>query len=190
MRIIVHFPVKKKQINLHVRKSLALWRHVVVNVTLLGLVKTFKKQITRFLKKALILDASDDVFIDTPAQSLLDDLWPKSASRATWVAQGEYCAASLILICQGSSDSNLGTRNAKKLIWASTDSYSSLENNQTLSNNFGPLSEWCHNRTTKESKFTLFLTTPAENAEPKSQKFFFQWKLQDFTSLLKVRIAR
>ena len=33
----------------------------------------------------------------------------------------------------------LGTRNARKSIWASKASYSSLEYNQILSQNFGPL---------------------------------------------------
>jgi len=42
----------------------------------------------------------------------------------------------------------------------------------------------------KKAKPTLFLTTPTENPEPKSQKFFFKCKLQDFMSLLRVRIAR
>jgi len=42
----------------------------------------------------------------------------------------------------------------------------------------------------KKAKPTLFLTTATENPEPKSQKFFFQCKLQDFTNLSRVRIAR
>ena len=59
-----------------------------------------------------------------------------------------------------------------------------------LSHSFGPLSGWWrHKRITKKAKHSLFLTRPTESTEPKSQMFFFQCKLQDSTSVSRVRIA-
>jgi len=42
----------------------------------------------------------------------------------------------------------------------------------------------------KKAKTTLYLATPTEHPKPKSEKVYFQCKLQDFTNLSRLRIAR
>ena len=87
----------------------------------------------------------------------------------------------------GSFGHNLGSRNARKSIKGSKDSYSSLKTKQSLSHNIDScLGDDIINDKPKKAKHTLALTTPTENPKPKSRKLFFQSKLEDFTSLSRV----
>ena len=69
---------------------------------------------------------------------------------------------------------NLGTRNLRKSIKGSKDSDSSLEYNQTLSHNFGPLSGWWHHkRTTKKSKTYPFSNDTHRKPRTQISNVFF-----------------
>ena len=89
----------------------------------------------------------------------------------------------IILNDLGSSGSNLGAKNLRKSIKGSKDSDSSLEDSDSsLTKLWATILAHCPGddiikEQPKTAKLTLFLTTPTENPEPKSQKFFFQCKL-------------
>jgi len=82
--------------------------------------------------------------------------------RTVFVKVEKHCSKEFLQDL-GSFGHNFSTRNARKSIQASKDSYFSLEFKQTLSDNFGSLSgRWRHKKN-KKAKHTPTLTTSTEN---------------------------
>jgi len=75
---------------------------------------------------------------------------------------------------------NFRTRNARKSIKGSKDSYYSLESNKTLSYNSGSLDRPMTSSDT--AKHTPPMTSSTKNPKPKTY-YFFHSNRQDFTSL-------